>query len=198
VPTARFDVIPSIRAPWPAGWKPPVVLKPVRQGSSVGLQFVERTEDWVAALAESMRYDTQVLVEEMIRGRECTVAILDDQPLPILEIRPKQGGYDYTNKYTPGRTDYLCPAPFDPATSNHIRETALAAFHAVGGRDYARVDIIVPPEGGNPVVLEVNTLPGMTESSLFPKAAEAAGISFTDLCERMIDLAIRRAQPATL
>lgn len=191
VPTAPFAVFKSADEPFPAELKTPLVLKPVRQGSSVGLQFVDTPEQWPAALAEALKHDTEVLAEEKIVGRETTVGILGDQVLPVVEVRPKQGAYDYTNKYTAGRTEYLCPAPFDEATTHKIQEAALGAFKAVGGRDYARVDVMVR-ENGEPVVLEVNTLPGMTETSLLPKAAAAAGISYTELCQRMIELALVR------
>ncbi len=191
VPTARFMLIESATASWPMGWNPPVVLKPARQGSSVGLQFVERVADWGKALAEAMRYDSHVLMEEKILGRECTVGILADEPLPLVEVRPKTGIYDYKTKYSVGTTEYLCPAPFDAATTARIQEAGLGAFKAIGGRDYSRVDVIVRPEG-DPIVLEVNTLPGMTETSLLPKAAAAAGISYPELCQRMVDLALRR------
>ncbi len=191
VPTAKFAVFDAADASWPMGWQPPVVLKPVRQGSSVGLQFVERVADWSKALTEALRYDSQVLMEEKIVGRETTVGILADHALPVVETRPKSGNFDYTNKYTPGATEVFCPASFDEATTKRIQEAALGAFKAIGGRDYARVDVMVRP-GGEPVVLEVNTLPGMTEQSLLPKAAAAAGIDFPDLCQRMVDLALRR------
>jgi D-alanine-D-alanine ligase len=193
VPTARFLVLDSTGASWPMGWQPPVVLKPVRQGSSVGLQFVERVADWSAALTEALRYDTQVLMEERIIGRETTVAILDERALPVVEVRPKKGAYDYANKYTAGATDYFCPAPFDPPVTERIQAAALGAFSAVGGRDYARVDVMVRATG-EPVVLEVNTLPGMTETSLLPKAAAADGIDYPSLCQRMIELAMSRAR----
>jgi D-alanine-D-alanine ligase len=191
VPTARFTVMDSPKASWPTGWHPPVVLKPVRQGSSVGLQFVERVEEWPGALAEAIRFDSEVLVEEKIIGRETTVGILDGAALPIVEVRPKAGAYDYRNKYTAGCTEYFCPAAFDTATTKRIQEAALGAFHAIGGRDYARVDVMVRANG-EPIVLEVNTLPGMTETSLLPKAAAAAGLSYEDLCQRLIDLALKR------
>ena len=191
VPTARFAVIDSSAASWPMGWNPPVVLKPACQGSSVGLQFVERVSDWSKALAEALRHDTRVLVEEKIAGRECTVGILADKALPIVEVRPKTGVYDYQTKYTAGTTDYLCPAPFEPGVTQRIQAAGIAAFKAVGGRDYGRVDVMVRTEG-EPVVLEVNTLPGMTETSLLPKAAAAAGIAYAELCQRMLDLALQR------
>ena len=173
------------------GWNPPLVLKPVRQGSSVGLQFVERVEQWPGALAESLRHDTEVLMEEKIVGRECTVGILGDRALPIVEVRPKSGVYDYRTKYSVGATEYFCPAPFDEATTRRVQDVALGAFRAIGGRDYSRVDVMVRANG-EPVVLEVNTLPGMTETSLLPKAAAAAGIGYAELCQRMVDLALRR------
>jgi len=195
VPTAKFLVASSPETPWPKGWQPPLVVKPVRQGSSVGLQFVEHVEDWQRALAEALKFDSEVLVEEKIIGRETTVAILDDKPLPVVEVRPKVGGYDYRNKYTTGRTEYFCPADFDTATTKRIQEAALGAFRAVGGRDYARVDVMVRADG-QPVVLEVNTQPGMTETSLLPKAAAAAGLSYAQLCQRMVELALGRAQAA--
>ena len=195
VPTARFVVVNSARAPWPSGWQPPVIIKPVRQGSSVGLQCVDRESDWPAALDAALRFDSEVLVEEKVDGREVTAGILGDQALPLVEVRPKKGILDYTNKYTVGASDYTCPASFDAVVTRRAQEAGLAAFRAVGGGDYARVDIIVRPDT-TPVVLEVNTLPGMTETSLLPKAAAAVGIGYSELCQRMIDLALRRGTRA--
>jgi len=197
VPTARFAVFDSTDASWPMGWKPPVVLKPVRQGSSVGLQFVERVADWTAALAEALRYDSRVLMEERILGREATVGILAGEALPIVEVRPNQGVYDYTHKYTAGASEYFCPAPFENAVTQRMQAAALGVFRAVGGRDYGRVDVMVR-QNGEPVVLEVNTLPGMTETSLLPKAAAAAGINYAALCQKMIDLALCRSANALM
>jgi D-alanine-D-alanine ligase len=191
VPTARFLTVSSPQTPFPAGFHPPLVAKPSRQGSSVGLQFIDRREDWPGALAESLKFDTEVLVEEKIVGRETTVGILDGVALPLVEVRPKVGHLDYRNKYTAGATEYFCPADFDAATTQTIQAAALNAFKAVGGRDYARVDVMVRPDG-SPVVLEVNTLPGMTETSLLPKAAAVAGLNYAELCQRMVDLALRR------
>jgi len=132
-----------------------------------------------------------VLMEEKIVGRECTVGILADKPLPLVEVRPKTGIYDYQSKYTAGTTEYLCPAPFDDKTTALAQAAGMGAFMAIGGRDYSRVDVIVRA-GGEPVVLEVNTLPGMTETSLLPKAAAAAGIGYAELCQSMVDLALKR------
>jgi D-alanine-D-alanine ligase len=191
VPTAKYLVVNSKPVPWPKGWQPPLVVKPVRQGSSVGLQFVEQKTDWLKALAVALQFDSEVLVEEKIAGHETTVGILGGEPLPIVEVRPKVGSYDYKNKYTAGRTEYFCPAEFDSATTKRVQAAALGAFQAIGGRDYARVDVMVR-DGGEPMVLEVNTLPGMTETSLLPKAAAAAGLNYAQLCQRMVDLALKR------
>lgn len=193
VPTAPFAVFMAPNEPMPSHLQPPLVIKPVRQGSSVGLQFVDTKEQWPKALREALAHDTEVLAEERIMGRETTVGILGGEVLPVVEVRPKEGSYDYTNKYTAGRTEYLCPAPFDEATTQRIQAAALGAFNAIGGRDYARVDVMVR-ENGAPVVLEVNTLPGMTETSLLPKAAAAAGMTYSDLCQRMVELALVRKQ----
>jgi D-alanine--D-alanine ligase len=195
VPTPRFEVITNDAASWPRGWSPPVVLKPLRQGSSVGLQFVDRVADWAGALTEAFRHDTEVLCEQRVLGREATVGILDGAALPVVEVRPRSGVYDYHSKYTTGATEYLCPAPFDAALTYRLQEVGLAAFQAIGGRHYGRVDVMVPADG-EPLVLEVNTLPGMTETSLLPKAAAAAGIAYADLCERMVHLALGETQPA--
>lgn len=197
VPTAPHILVDDPRAPFPASLAPPLVVKPVRQGSSVGLQFVNDRSEWPLALQASLAFDSAVIAEERILGRETTVAILDGKPLPIVEVRPKAGAYDYTNKYTAGRTEYFCPAELGQAASAGIERAALAAFAAVGGRDYGRVDVMLRPSG-EPVVLEVNTLPGMTGTSLFPKAAAAAGISYEALCQTMVDLALARSgRPST-
>jgi D-alanine-D-alanine ligase len=193
--TPRSELIDKPGRPWPRGWNPPVVLKPVRQGSSVGLEFINAVSEWTPKLAEAFRHDTQVLMEQRILGREVTVAVLDGEPLPVVEVRPRSGDYDYRNKYTAGATEYFCPADFPAAQTKAIQLAALTAFESVGARDYARIDVMVDG-GGRPWILEVNTLPGMTDTSLFPKAAAAAGIPYAELCGRMISLALRRAPAA--
>ncbi len=190
VSTPRFAVGAAPATTGPANGGPPAVLKPVRQGSSVGLRMLDRTEGWQEALAEALRHDTEVLLEERIRGREATVGILGETALPVIEVQPKQGVFDYQNKYTKGATDVFCPGRFDATTTGRIQAAALEAFKSVGGRDYARVDVMVRAEGA-PMVLEVNTLPGMTELSLFPRAAAAAGFSFAGVCEAMIEMALQ-------
>ena len=191
VPTAKFLTVQAATADYPENLSPPLVVKPARQGSSVGLKFVDGIEGWPVALAEALKFDTEVLVEERIFGRETTVGILGGKVLPVVEVRPHNGVYDAFSKYTVGATEYFCPAEFDAATTQRIQSAALGAFKAVGARDYARVDVMVRADG-SPVVLEVNTLPGMTETSLLPKAAAAAGINYAELCQRMIDLALER------
>jgi len=195
VPTPRSVALRSPAAPLPAELALPLVTKPACQGSSVGLKFVNTPAEWPAALAEALQFSDQVLVEERILGRETTVGILAGKALPLVEVRPRSGAYDYQSKYTAGATEYLCPAEFDAAVTARVQTAALAAFRAVGGRDYARVDVMVTA-AGQPVVLEVNTLPGMTGTSLLPKAAAAAGISYVDLCERMLELALARLPAA--
>jgi len=196
IATPRFAVFDSPQAPWPEGWQPPVVLKPVRQGSSVGLQMVDKTGEWESAMAEAFRHDTQVLMEERIIGRETTVGILAGQALPVVGVRVKKGHFDYKNKYTPGAADHICPADFLADATARIQGAALGAFQAIGGRDYARVDVMIRANG-EPVVLEVNTLPGMTEVSVLPEAAAAVGLNYAQLCQRMIDLALQRSAKKT-
>jgi len=191
IPTARYFTVSSPDTPWPADWKPPVVVKPVRQGSSVGLAFVNDVAAWPAALRTGFLHGDELLVEERIVGREVTVGILAGEPLPVVEVRPREGEYDYANKYIPGRTEYLCPAPFSAEVTRRIQQAGFGAFISVGGRDYGRVDVMVARDR-DPFVLEVNTLPGMTGTSLLPKAAAAAGISYEQLCLRMVELALQR------
>lgn len=189
IPTAPFTVVENAGGALPGTISLPFVLKPVEQGSSVGLQYVDAPGDWEEALKRAMEHGDQILVEERVVGREVTVAVLAGVPLPIVEIEPVGGRYDYESKYVSKETRYLCPAPFTREETQRIQQVGLKSFLAIGGRDYGRVDIIVR-EGGEPVVLEVNTLPGMTSRSLFPKAAAAAGINYEQLCQRMIDLAL--------
>lgn len=191
IPTPRFEVLNSNNKIFPLSWQLPVVLKPVRQGSSVGLFFINDLIEFEPSVNEVLRFDTDVLMEEKITGRESTVGILADECLPIIEIRPKEGSYDYHNKYTKGATEYLCPAPFDQKVTEKIQQVAFSAYHVLGCRDYARVDVMIDNKN-NPYVLEVNTLPGLTETSLLPKAAAAAGISYEMLCQKMIDIAMTR------
>lgn len=177
----------------------PIVVKPPRQGSTVGVYIVRNPTELASALTDVAKYDQEVLVEEFIAGRELTVGILGDQALPILEIIPKSGFYDFNNKYpflnpnAGGGAEHVCPAKIDSDKTKQIQELALRAFRSLGLRVYGRVDVLLPEEG-EPTVLEVNTIPGMTEASLLPEAAAAAGINYADLCLRIIELS-REARP---
>lgn len=173
----------EIRAPW--------ILKPAAQGSSVGLNRVEALADWTPSLLDALGHGGSVLCEECIEGRELTVGLLDGEALPVVEVRPKSGAYDYQNKYTAGATDYICPADLPASVTDAVQDLGQRAFRAVGARDVGRVDVMLDT-ASRPYVLEVNTLPGMTETSLLPKAAAAAGVDFNTLCQRILELALRR------
>jgi D-alanine-D-alanine ligase len=167
----------------------PVVVKPSKQGSTVGLTLVREPAGLDAAIAEAFRYDDEVMLEQFINGRELTVGILGDEALPIGEIIPKHELYDYECKYTKGMAVEEFPARLDPAVAAHIQDQARRAFRALKLRGYARIDFRLDDSGGC-FCLEANTLPGMTELSLIPQAAAAAGIEFPELCERIVQLAI--------
>jgi D-alanine-D-alanine ligase len=169
----------------------PVVAKPNCQGSSVGFSFVRDAASLDEALGLSARFGCECVVERYVPGREITAAILGGEALPLVEIIPEGGFYDYKRKYTKGTSRYVAPAEIDEAVARRIRREAVRAFDALACRDYARVDFRVTEEG-EPYCLEVNTLPGMTELSLVPMAAKAAGIGFEDLVERICAMAVAR------
>lgn len=165
----------------------PLFLKPNAQGSSVGTHPVTNREELVAALADALKFDSTVLVERFIRGKELTVGVLGDQVLPIVEIHPLDGFYDYANKYTKGRTEYFCPARLTEEITALIQQYALAAHRSIGDPIYSRIDFLLE-DNVFPSCLEINTIPGMTATSLLPKAAAAVGINFPQLCTRIVDL----------
>ena len=169
----------------------PVIVKPNDEGSTFGLSVVDGPAGLDPAFDEAMRYSNEVLLEQYIPGRELTVAVLGDEPLPIVEIRPKSGLYDYESKYTAGRSEYFCPADLPPAETRAIQELAVRACRALDTAGVARADFRLPPDGPASC-LEVNTIPGMTATSLVPMAAKAAGMSFEELCERIARLALDR------
>jgi len=177
----------------------PLVVKPARQGSTVGVVIVKNASEVDSAMAEAGKYDQKLLIEKFVSGRELTIGVLGDQALPILEIIPKGGFYDFNNKYPflnpqgGGGAEHVCPAKIDPNKTKQIQELALHAFRALGLVVYGRVDVLLP-DSGEPVVLEVNTIPGMTEASLLPEAAAAAGINYVALCARIIALSRARAE----
>ena len=169
----------------------PVVIKPNCQGSSVGFSFVPDATSLDEALAHAACFGDDCVVESYVPGREITSAILDGRALPLVEIIPEGGFYDYKRKYTKGTSRYVAPAELDAKIASRIQREAVLAYEALVCRDYARVDFRLSPEG-EPFCLEVNTLPGMTELSLVPMAAKAAGISFEELVERICSMALSR------
>jgi D-alanine-D-alanine ligase len=179
----------------------PLVVKPSRQGSTVGVVIVKNQSELESAMKEAGKYDRKLLVEKFVSGRELTIGILGDQALPILEIIPKGGFYDFNTKYpflnpqAGASAEHVCPAKIDPGKTKKIQELALQAFRALGLVVYGRVDIILSGTG-DPFVLEVNTIPGMTEASLLPEAAAAAGIKYVNLCQRIIELSRARRERA--
>lgn len=187
VPVADWRVVPAGEVPSAASlpFGVPCVVKPSREGSSVGVSLVEREEDLAAAVAEAARHPGEVLVERYVKGREINVAVLDGEALGAIEIRSSRAFYDYTAKYTAGMTQYVYPAPVTPAEEARLSELAVKAYEALGCQGAARVDFITPPTG-DPLCLEVNTLPGMTATSLLPKIAAGRGLDFPTLCERLL------------
>ena len=186
----------GIPTPGPAS-EPPMVVKPARQGSSVGISIVRKESELAAALAEARRHDECVIVEQFINGREFTVGILGGRALPVVEICTQRPFFDYRAKYTPGEAEEICPAQIDVLTASQIQHLAQRAHDCLGCRDFSRVDVM---GNGNYefVVLEVNTIPGLTTNSLLPKAARAAGMSMEALCLRMVEMALeRRVEVAT-
>jgi D-alanine-D-alanine ligase len=194
VSTPEWETIGAHQRP---GMQLPIVIKAPRQGSTVGVCIVKKTEELEPAITEAAKYDHELLIEKFVSGRELTNGILGDQALPILEIIPKGGFYDFTNKYpflnpqAGGAAQHICPASIEPERTKEIQQLALRAFRALGLRVYSRVDVILS-RTGEPFVLEINTIPGMTEASLLPEAAAAAGISYVDLCQRVITLSRAR------
>jgi len=172
----------------------PYVVKPAREGSSVGVHIVQEDADARAAIEDAAKYGDEVLVEQFVEGKELTVGVLDDEVFPIVHIAPRSGFYDMSNKYPwmtgEGGTDYYCPADLDAETTKKVQDAALAAHRALGVEVYSRVDVLLDADG-NPYVLEANTIPGMTASSLLPKAAKEAGYSFGKLCLKIAEISLQ-------
>ncbi len=168
-----------------------VVIKPNDQGSTIGVSIVfdGNLDDIHIACEKAFELSSKVLIEQYIEGREVTVGVLGREPLPVIEIVPQSGFYDFEHKYTVGRTEYVCPAEIDEYTSEFIQQVALNAFEVLDCSGFARVDFRLTEEGV-PFALELNTIPGFTETSLVPKAAKQIGIEFPELCQKIIDLAL--------
>ena len=193
VPTPEYQVVALPATPDQVTLKLPVCVKPPRQGSSVGVHLVHTQEELAKALEDCANYDSEALVESLIVGKELTVGILGDTALPVIHIQPRDGFYDINNKYpwmnNAGGTDYFCPADLSPETTQRVQAAALAAHQALGVEVYSRVDVLLDADE-NAFVLEVNTIPGMTSSSLLPKAARAVGIDYPELCARIIEISL--------
>lgn len=175
----------------------PVVVKPVTHGSSIGLSIVDDTGGLRPALAEAFSFDERILIEKYIRGRELTVGILDDRPLPVVEIVPKKRFFDYEAKYSSGMTEYVVPAELDSRVAEMVQQAGLRAHRVLGCSGCSRVDVILGDDG-TAYVLELNSIPGMTPLSLLPKAAKAIGIDFGEVCMTLIRRAYERAQESSI
>lgn len=194
VPTAEYQLL-SLASATPADVKiaVPLVMKPLREGSSVGVHIVKEAAQLAPAIEDLKRFGGEALVEPFISGKELTVGVLGDQVLPVVHIQPRDGFYDISNKYPwltgSGGSEYFCPADLSEATTKAVQEAAMAAHRALGVEVYSRVDVLLD-EQERPYVLEVNTIPGMTATSLLPKAARAAGIQYPQLCARILELSL--------
>ena len=172
----------------------PLVVKPVAEGSSLGISQVTRYSELGEAIEEAAQFQTGILIEPFIPGQELTVGIVGEQAMPVIEIQPpgNSGWFDFTAKYG-GESSYLVPAPLEESVAQRLQEVALAAHKSLGCLDVSRVDFRLEPGRQEPVVLEVNTIPGMTATSLLPKAAACIGMSYTDLCAEIVKMTRRRA-----
>jgi D-alanine-D-alanine ligase len=191
VPTSKWEKIRKGQSP---SLPLPYVVKAPQQGSSVGVHIIRDAAALPTALKDCFQYGDEVLVESFFSGRELTVGILGGEALPVVEIVPRDGFYDYDHKYTSGASEYFVPAPLTDAESASVQGTARAAHRALGLEVYSRVDILLAPDGSMSV-LEINTIPGMTELSLLPKAAAVAGLSFPLLCEEIAGLSLAKKKP---
>ena len=175
----------------PVGLTWPVVVKPASQGSTIGVTIVRKRSQWREALRRAHKHDQEAVAEAYIPGREVTVSVLEGKPLPAIEIIAPGGFYDFQAKYQKGQTQYLCPAPLSPRQAKEVQDLAVTSFEILGCAGAARVDFRVMPRG-RPYVLEVNTTPGMTETSLLPMAAAHSGLDYDSLAERILESALKR------
>ncbi len=166
----------------------PCVVKPPNQGSSIGIGIVKKIEQWEPALEEAFKYSDEILVERFIEGKLLAIGVKPGKSLPIVHIEPKSGFYDYEAKYTAGKTEYHCPADLDDETTKICSQISLNTYRALNARGFARVDVILD-EKNTPYVLELNTIPGMTPTSLLPMAAKKDGLDFDDLVQEIVSTA---------
>jgi D-alanine-D-alanine ligase len=171
----------------------PIVVKPSSQGSALGIKFARSAGDVPAALVAAFSYDSRVLLERYVDGRDLAVSILDDEPLPVVEAVPRdEEFYDFEARYEIGRTDFVCPAELPAGLTELAQSLAVRTYRLLGCSAFARVDLMLDA-AGDLTVLEANPIPGLTETSLLPQAAEAAGISFDELVSRILELALEKA-----
>ncbi|MGH2636734.1 MAG: D-alanine--D-alanine ligase family protein [Actinomycetota bacterium] len=171
----------------------PLVVKPSRAGSAMGLTFVERESDLPSAVMSALSFSDAAIVERRVDGPEVAAGTLSAEPLPLVEIVPKSGVFDYAARYTPGATEYYAPARLDPEVTAAAQAAAARAFEVLGVRDVGRADVMIDVDGV-PWIVDVNVSPGMTDTSLLPMAAQAAGIGFEELCDRVLGLAVDRTR----
>ena len=195
VPTPRSEVIDCTNGPVMPSFPPPFVVKPPREGSSVGIEIVKTQEEAQAAIAKAAELSKDLLIEEFISGPELTVPVINGEAYPIVHIIPPEGVYDMATKYPwlSGKTtgsQYICPADLDLETTMAVQAAAVAAHKSLGLEVYSRVDVMLDSEN-RPFVLEANTIPGMTETSLLPKSAAAGGLPFPELCRKIAELSLK-------
>ncbi len=193
VPTPRSEMVDCADGLKIPEMDLPYVVKPPREGSSVGVHICRTLDEAKSAMEDAMKFSNDVLVEQFVEGKELTVGVLDGEVLPVVHIAPRSGFYNMNNKYPwmrgDGGTDYYCPAYLSPGLTKIVQYAALSAQKPLGIEVYSRVDVLLD-EDGNPYVLEANTIPGMTESSLLPKSAKVAGYEFSELCMKIIGLSM--------
>lgn len=170
----------------------PAVVKPSNGGSSVGVTIVNTMEELEIAITNAKKYDDVIVIEEYIKGREFSVGVLDGKALPVIEIIPKEGFYDYKNKYLAGMTDEICPANLNTNDTLMLQKSAEKVYKALGLNVYSRIDYIISSKDNLAYCLEANTLPGMTPTSLLPQEAKAQGLEYADLCEKIIRLSLNK------
>lgn len=173
------------------GFSFPFVVKPSNEGSSIGISLVEKPDDIERAIDNAFSYDDNILIEKYIKGIDITVGILDDEPLPVVCIKPKDKFYDFKAKYTSGMSEYIVPADLPDDISKKAQKLSLLAHKVLGCLSFSRVDMLYQEDQSRIFVLEVNTIPGLTPSSLLPKAAKSAGIDFSDICISMVKSALK-------
>jgi len=181
IPTPKYAIIHNGKG---ASFPVPCVVKPASEGSSVGISIVQTKRKAPAALKEALKYDSKIIIEEFVKGQEITVAVINGKTLPVIEVRPKSGFYDFKAKYTKGKTEYIVPARIDSAMAKKASDIALTVYATFNLSGSARIDMLIKDK--TPLVIDINTSPGMTETSLVPKAWAYTGRTFDELVEEIL------------